>query len=237
LIYLTFAVLVVVSRWLVRPGGPQDARARTVRAADVALTGVASGLTDRQRRSALRALEGSQRPVDLALVRLLECLETAPERPRVRVPGVVRRARGAMAALWGHRVTLWGALTWTVLQGALLLIGVGRDLAAGRLRLESEWGAVTGLVVCSAVMLGLAVAGVVALPRDRVRGLGLLRASLLVDLLAGQFFDFVVNQFSAVTNWLVGLALLTVVSRALQEEAGLQCGSRPRKASSASALS
>ncbi|MET9913680.1 hypothetical protein ABZZ74_44230 [Streptomyces sp. NPDC006476] len=238
LIYLTFAVLVVVSRWLVRPGGPQGARARTVRAADVALSGVASGLTDAQRRSALRALEGSERPVDLALVRLLECVETAaPKRPGVRVPDVVRRARSIVAALRGHRVTLWVALTWTVLQGALLLIGVGRDLAAGQLRHETEWGAVTGLVVCSAVMLGLAVAGAVALPRDRVRGLGLLRSSLLVDLLAGQFFDFVVNQFSAVTNWLVGLALLAVVSRALQEEAGVQCGSRPRKASSASALS
>ncbi|MGI5460476.1 hypothetical protein ACQEWB_46375 [Streptomyces sp. CA-249302] len=243
LIYLAFAALVVLSRWVVRrPGPPQ---ARTARAADLALTGVVSGLTDAQRRSALRALEGSSRPVDLALVRLLECVEPTPARPRVRVPDAVRhamaRGRTAVAALCAHRVTLSAALTWTVLQGAVLLVGVGRDLVAGRLRHEPEWGAVIGLVVCSAVMLGLAVAGAVRLRRDRVRGLELLRASLLVDLLAGQFFDFVVNQFSALTNWLVGLFLLVVVSgalrRARQADAGVQRGSRPRKASSVSALS
>ncbi|NUR00052.1 MAG: hypothetical protein HOY79_27055 [Streptomyces sp.] len=81
--------------------------------------------------------------------------------------------------------------------------------------------------------------GLVRLRRDRVRGLALLRASLLVDLPAGQVFDFVVNQFSAVTNWLIGLCLPAVVSgalrRARQDVAGDQCGSRPRKASSASA--
>ncbi|MDF2266030.1 hypothetical protein P2Q00_11325 [Streptomyces coacervatus] len=245
LIYLAFAGLVLLSRWLVRRGGPPGARARTARAADTALTGVVSGLTDGQRRSALRALEGSTRPVDVALVQLLECVETAPQRPRARMPDLARRAvargRDAVTALVAHRVTLWAALAWTVLQGALLLVGAGWDLAAGRLRHEPEWGAVTGLVVCSAVMLGLAVAGVVRLRDDRVRGLGLLRASLLADLLAGQVFDFVVNQFSAVTNWLIGLCLLAVVSgalrRARQDAGGDQCGSRPRKASSASALS
>ncbi|MFF4504302.1 hypothetical protein [Streptomyces sp. NPDC001401] len=245
LIYLAFAGLVVLSRWLVPRGGTPGPRARTARAADAALTGVVSGLTEGQRRSALRTLEGSTRPVDVALVRLLECVEAAPERPRVRLPDAVRdapaRGRRAVSVLFAHQVTLWAALAWTVLQGALLLVGVGWDLAAGRLRHEPEWGAVTGLVVCSAVMLGLAVAGMVQLRGDRVRGLGLLRASLLVDLLAGQVFDFVVNQFSAVTNWLIGLCLLAVVSgalrRARQDAAGDQCGSRPRKASSASALS
>lgn len=227
LIYLAFAGLVVLSRWLVPRGGPPGARAQTARAADVALSGVVSGLTEGQRRSALRALDGSTRPVDVALVRLLECVETAPEQPRVRVPDAVRdaaaRGRRAVTALCTHRATLWVTLGWTVLQGALLLVGVGWDLAAGRLRHEPEWGAVTGLVVCSAVMLGLAVAGVVRLRGDRVRGLGLLRASLLVDLLAGQVFDFVVNQFSAVTNWLIGLGLLTVVSGALRRERRSPC--------------
>jgi len=245
LIYLAFAALVVLSRWLVPRGGPPGARARTARAADTALTGVVSGLTDTQRRSALRALVGSTRPVDVALVQVLECVETVPERPYVWMPDAVRaafaRGRAAVSALVAHRATLWAALAWTVLQGAALLFGVGRDLAAGRLRHEPEWGAVTGLVVCSAVMLVAAAAGLVRLRRDRVRGLGLLRASLLVDLLAGQVFNFVVNQFSAVTNWLVGLCLLTVVTSALrrarQDAGGVQCGSRPRKASSASALS
>jgi hypothetical protein len=250
LIYLAFAGLVVLSRWLVPRGGQNGgARARTARAADAALTGVVSGLTDGQRRSAMRALEGSTRPVDVAMLRLLECVERAPERPRVPVPDAIRgavrdavaRGRTAVSVLFAHRSTLWAALVWTVLQGALLLVGVGLDLAAGGLRYEPEWGAVTGLVVCSAVMLGLATAGAVRLRGDRVRGLGLLRASLLVDLLAGQVFDFVVNQFSAVTNWLIGLCLLAVVSgalrRARQDAAGDQCGSRPRKASSASALS
>jgi hypothetical protein len=82
---------------------------------------------------------------------------------------------------------------------------------------------------------------VVRLRRDRVRGLGLFRASLLVDLPAGQAFNFVVNQFAAVTNWLIGLCLLVVVTgalhRARQEAGGVQCGSRPRKASRVSALS
>src|SRR5437660_60721 len=63
LIYLAFAGLVVLSRWLVPRGGPRGARARTARAADAALTGVVSGLTGRQRRSALEALAGSTRPV------------------------------------------------------------------------------------------------------------------------------------------------------------------------------
>ncbi|MFV8182887.1 hypothetical protein [Streptomyces sp. AF1B] len=245
LIYLAFVALVVLNRWLVPRGEARDERARTARAADTALTGVVSGLTDAQRRSALGMLAGSTRPVDVALVRLLECVETAPERSRVRVPGVLRaaavRARAAVSASVAHPATLWVALTWTLLQGAALLFGVGRDLAAGRLRHEPEWGAVTGLVGCSAVMLAPAVAGVVRLRRDRVRGLGLLRASLLVDLPAGQAFNFVVNQFAAVTNWLIGLCLLVVVTgalhRARQEAGGVQCGSRPRKASRVSALS
>jgi hypothetical protein len=219
LIYLAFAVLVLLSRWLVPREGPRGARARTARAADLALTGVVSGLTEGRRRAALRALEGSTRPVDVALVRLLDCVETVPERSRPRLPGValsaLARAREAVPAVLAHRFTLGAALAWTVLQGALLLAGVGRDLAAGRLRHEPEWGAVSGLVACSAVMLGLGLAGLLRLRRDRVRGLGLLRASLLVDLLAGQFFDFVVNQFSAVTNWLIGLASLVVVTGAL----------------------
>ena len=98
-----------------------------------------------------------------------------------------------------------------------------------------------GVALAPEESVAFAVAGMARLRRDRVRGLTLLRASLLVDLLAGQVFDFVVNQFSAVTNWLVGLCLLAVVSSALrrarQDAAGDQCGSRPRKASSASALS
>lgn len=245
LIYVAFAALVVLSRWLVPHGGPPGARARTAHAADTALTGVVSGLTEAQRRCALRALEGSTRPVDVALVRVLECVETAPEPSRARVPDAVRagftRAMASVSALVAHRAVLWAALSWTVLQGAALLFGVGRDLVAGRLRHEPEWGAVAGLVACSAVMLGLAVAGLLRLRRDRVGGLGLLRASLLVDLLAGQAFDFVVNQFSAVTNWLVGLCLLTVVTGALRRErqraGGIPYGSGPRKAGSASALS
>ncbi|MFE7169330.1 hypothetical protein [Streptomyces sp. NPDC057616] len=245
LIYLAFAALVVLSRWLVPRGGPQGARARTARAADTALTGVVSGLTEAQRRAALGMLEGSTRPVDVALVRVLECVEPVPERPRARVADAVRaavaRGRGAVSALVAHRATLWAALTWTVLQGAALLFGVGRDLAAGRLRHEPEWGAVTGLVACSAVMLGPAVAGLARLRRDRVRGLTLIRASLLVDLLAGQPFNFVVNQFSAVTNWLVGLTLLTVVTTALHRErestGEAERGLRPGKPNGASAPS
>lgn len=114
LIYLAFAGLVVLSRWLVPRGGPPGARARTARAADIALSGVVSGLTQGERRSALRALEGSARPVDMALVRLLECVETVPERRRVRVPDAVRdtvaRGRRTASALLAHRVTLWLAL-------------------------------------------------------------------------------------------------------------------------------
>ncbi|WP_372487907.1 hypothetical protein [Streptomyces guryensis] len=45
-----------------------------------------------------------------------------------------------------------------------------------------------------------AVAGMVRLRGDRVRGLGQLWALLLGDLRTGQAFDFVVHQFPAVTN-------------------------------------
>ncbi|MCX5121732.1 hypothetical protein OG992_31620 [Micromonospora sp. NBC_00362] len=76
---------------------------------------------------------------------------------------------------------------------------------------DGELGASLAVAAAALVSALLCLRALLLLPRDRAAAFRQLSASLLVNLLAGQVFTFVVNQFAAVTALGMDLALLAVV--------------------------
>ncbi|MEO3755888.1 hypothetical protein [Streptomyces sp. B6B3] len=219
IIYASFAVLLLLARVLrgrrADPADPADparlgAEERTATAADLALTGVTSGLTAEQRRAALRLLESSERDVDRALVRLLATVpERAPaERWRVRATDCAR----ALRRLARTRTAAALAVLCLLTEALLLTVWIPVDIASGEIARDPEAGAAIGILLSAAVSALLGVAGLVLLPRDRTAAFGLFRMALLADILVGQIFKFTVNQFASVTELAFDLGALWVLS-------------------------
>ncbi|MFG3259231.1 hypothetical protein [Streptomyces sp. NPDC048172] len=223
------------------PPGRLPAADRTAQVTDAALDGLArGGLTSAERHRALARLSHPRTELDAALARLLAALPTLPELPKTpakptpehmlkptstptlssklrhRLSPLTARIRGALARVAAHRWTVTLALVYAVLQGYLLLAGITADVVTGTVEpplARAEMIPVFASTVCAAVTLGLAVRGAVLLRRrERPAGLRLIRASVLTDLFLGQIFNFALNQFAAVTDWLVGLFLLWVLT-------------------------
>ncbi|MFG3280586.1 hypothetical protein [Streptomyces sp. NPDC048111] len=230
LIYLTFVALTALAWWVTRRAGADSTAApgatRAACAADTALHGVLCGLTAQERREALHRLRATDAPLgelDRALAALLEAV---PERPAGRgapYDEALRRARSWITAQVSGKRVLVHLVAWgTTLQAAVLLIAVTAEGLTGGLAGETQWTAIAGALACSLASLVLALRGTAQLLRDRQAALGTLRAALLVDLLLGQVFKFTINQFSGVTDWLISLALLYVLS------AQVACRQTPR---------
>lgn len=211
IIYLVFASLVVLSQWL---KGRTDfsQRERTANAVYAALVGVTSGLTAEQRHTAVRLVQGSGDTLDAAAVRLLG---TVPGR-ETNSPGPLRtafdRARAAFDRLTSRPVVVALAVVYLIVQGMLPLVGLGLENAVGALTREREWGAVIGMAVSAAITVVLAGWGALRLRRDRGAAFRLLNAALLVDILLGQVFTFIENQFSAVPGLIADLLLMVILS-------------------------
>ncbi|MFI6453197.1 hypothetical protein ACIBF6_16730 [Streptosporangium amethystogenes] len=220
IIYLTFALLVVLSQWL---KGRTDfsRRERTANAVYAALVGVTSGLTVRQRHAAVRLVQGSDDALDAAAVRLLGMVparETAPGPLRTGLT----RARAALDGLTRRPLLVALAVVYLIVQALLPLVGLGLENAYGTLDGEREWGAVIGMAVSAAITVALGLCGAVRLRGNRMAAFRLLNAALLVDILFGQVFAFVMNQFSAVPGLAADLLLLAIISaevRRLREPA------------------
>ncbi|QEU92504.1 hypothetical protein CP970_17735 [Streptomyces kanamyceticus] len=215
IIYLSFALLLLLAHALRRrtaDSAALDAGQRTANAADLALAGVTGGLTAEQRQVALRLVEGSDREVDAALLRLLAAVPERPPAPPVWwrrwVEGVGRGLR------WLARTRLVCAIAVAcLLTEALLFAGwMSFDLFAGQLAREPQPGAQLAVALTEVASATLGVAGLLRLRRDRTAALRLFRAALLVDLLVGQIFKFTTDQFAAVVELGVDLGLLWVVS-------------------------
>ncbi|MEU9101956.1 hypothetical protein [Streptomyces sp. NPDC048361] len=228
IIYLTFTALTGLA-WRVARRTRADREAgsgatRSAAAADTALHGVLCGLTPGERAEALRRFRGTGAPataLDAALAALIEAVPEAPARrpgPHREAP---RRARswlsGRVAGRRGLvRIAAWG----TTLQAAVLLVAAAVAGLTGALAHETEWTSIAGALTCSLASLVLAVRGTTQLRRDPATAVRTLRAAILVDLLLGQAFKFTLNQFSAVSDWLISLALLYVLTAQAQAERG-----------------
>ncbi|GCB44352.1 hypothetical protein SNL152K_1640 [Streptomyces sp. NL15-2K] len=221
IIYGTFALLLLLTQ-LLRRRTELTAEQRTAHAADLALTGIASGLTAGQRQSAMDLVEGSHREVDAALVRLLA---TVPERR----PGIsarwrpkAARAKEVLRRAAGH----WLVLTLTVLcvlTEAMLFTGwLTAGALGGELAGEPQRGALIGVLVSAMASTVLGVAGLMRLRADRTAAFRLLRAALLTDILFGQIFKFTINQFASVTELVFDLCLLWVISAQLDRRPGVR---------------
>ncbi|MGW1864605.1 hypothetical protein ACWCPS_03475 [Streptomyces mauvecolor] len=220
IIYLTFVALTGLAWWVTRRGRSDREAApdatRSAAAADIALHGVLRGLTPQERDEALRRLRDTGTPateLDAALAALLEVVPERPVRGLRPHQHAAQRVRTCVTArVSGNRrsvhIAAWGA----TLQAALLLIAIAADGLTGSLADETQWTAIAGALACSLASLVLSLRGTALLRRDRNAALRTLRAALLVDLLLGQAFKFMINQFSAVAGWLISLALLYVLS-------------------------
>ncbi|GGK62161.1 hypothetical protein GCM10010094_23460 [Streptomyces flaveus] len=217
IIYGSFALLLLLVQGIRRRGAEPAALTpdqRTAQAADLALGGVGSGLTDEQRRAALRLIEGSGHDADQALVRLIDAL---PERP----PAPHRRRFAETAHALRHvartRAAAIGAVACVLTEAVLLTVWIPMDAVSGELDRDPQVGAAVGILVSAAASVLLGVAGLVRLWRDRAVAFRLFRLALLADILAGQVFKFTVNQFASVTELIFDLGVLWVISVQLAE--------------------
>lgn len=221
IIYLTFAVLIVLIM-LPREGGRRTPDERTAEALRLALDGLPAGLTAGQRAEALRLLGPADttktaggRAVDAAVLALLDAL------PHRDSPWAARRQ--ALAAL-GRRLVTRRVVTVAVVGVYVLqvppLIGGAIEAATGELRETRELGASLAMVAAAAVAAVLAIRAAFLLRADRPRALRLLRASVLVDLLAGQVFKFTALQFDATVGLGLSLLLLAVLTAELHRAPG-----------------
>ncbi|MGH4032539.1 hypothetical protein ACQB60_26775 [Actinomycetota bacterium Odt1-20B] len=226
LIYASFALLLVLTHRLrarstrgigstrgtrsTRSAGTADQH--TAHAADLALTGVTSGLTTEQRELALGLLAGSEREVDVALARLLATLPQRPPAPAARWRAAARKTGRGL-----HRIARTRAVfvlaVFCVLTEALLFAGMmSWDVYDGALANDPQEGANLAVALTEVVSAALGVAGLIRLRTDRAAAFRLFQAALLADILFGQVFKFTMDQFAAVVELGMDLCLLGVVS-------------------------
>jgi hypothetical protein len=103
------------------------------------------------------------------------------------------------------------SVTAAVALPVVTLIAASGEALTGDLVRDPELGGTLAMAVAAAVSSLLGVRAMLLLRRDRAAAFRLLVLSLLVDLLVGQVFTFVVNQFAAVAALGLDLLLLAVV--------------------------
>ncbi|GAA1930294.1 hypothetical protein GCM10009837_65020 [Streptomyces durmitorensis] len=220
IIYLSFVLLLLLTHLIRRHTAnatlthvtARTAAQRTVNVADLALAGVAAGLTAEQRQTATRLVAGSGSEVDAALVRLLAVL---PERPpaeparwRSWATGVGRVLRRVARS----RVVLGLAVFCLLTEAVLFAVWMTMDVVGGELANGPHPGAHLAVALTEVTSAVLGVVGLTRLGSDRMSALRLFQAALLVDILFGQIFKFTLSQFAAVIELGIDLGLLWVVS-------------------------
>ncbi len=213
IIYLVFAALVVLAQWLKGRTGYTGTE-RTANAMHAALVGVTSGLTAGERREAIQLVQNSGDPLDAATVRLLGMV------PARTASGPLTTWAGGVAArlerAGGHPAVVVIAVAYLVVRAPLPLVGLALENSYDSLAAEREWGAMIGLCASAVVTVVLCLWGAVRLWRDRLAAFQTLHLALLVDILFGQVFAFILNQFSAVPGLCADLLVLAVLSTAIR---------------------
>ncbi|WP_327354146.1 hypothetical protein [Streptomyces sp. NBC_01304] len=217
IIYLAFALLLVLAHRTRRAPHVLAPEQRTAQAADLLLSGVTDGLTPGQRATVLRLVDGSDRDLDAALVRLLRAVPERAEPEPSALRRLLSRALGSLRRLAVNRFVLALAVLWLMLEVFVYALALTIDVTDGELARDPQWGAVIGVMISATASAVFGLRGLARLRRDKVAGLRLLRRALLVDVLFGQIFKFTVNQFAAVTELAFDLVLLWVISAALAQ--------------------
>ncbi|HWS58896.1 MAG TPA: hypothetical protein VN257_10175 [Actinotalea sp.] len=221
LIYLVVVALVLVAEAL-HGRGPHHPVEHLAGAADHAVAGLAGGFTPRARAQARDLLEraGPVRgaPEVAALLDVVD--DDAAEVPNpvdIVGRGVVRAAARLVTARW---------VPWaTVLVLVLTSLGaVVRGLAVWIDGTDAAWWVVAGLLLGALGSSWAAVAGLVVVRRDRLRGYLLFRRAAVVSLLVTQVFVFRLEEWSAAFGLLVDLAVLALVTAEIDQIHGADPG-------------
>jgi hypothetical protein len=213
IIYLAFALLVLLDRWLRSRAVPTQGQ-RRADAVDVALGGVVFGVTARQRADAIRSVGVPDCELDHAVVRLLAALPERDETATRPWHHLVDRLRETRDRLAQRRWPVRAAAGWIIAQPVLFLV-FGAIIDGGHRR---EVGVTVPAVIVTMVMTALGIVGAIRLRRDRPAALRLFSLALTIDLLIGQVFKFTLNQFGAVPALVADLLLLSVVNAARRAE-------------------
>jgi hypothetical protein len=221
IIYLTFAVLVVLATRRRGPATPADRSADALRRA---LDGLPHGLTGAERAAAVDLIAGSADEVDKAIAALIATLPQRPDRWHPHRRRLADRARSLVT-----RPVVVIAVVMVYLLPVPPIVGAIAEWITGGLDGQREIGASLAMVATALVAAVLAARAAPLLRRDRQHALRLLRASLLVDLLTGQAFKFTVLQFDATVGLFLDLFLLAVLTAALQTRPGDRAPGKPRE--------
>jgi hypothetical protein len=229
IMYLIFIGLYLLTRTLGRFADPSPDTC-LVNAFDLAKEAVIRDLDERERVSALALLSRCDQddPVVASVTRLVR--DIAPVEPMRRGP--LMRARSALTRTYDWLI---GRRWFAVLLVAGFAVASLLDLVAAVLNLTDLSGvfaaaslkevpaaafASLGSLMSALVAGGLVLVGVLSLRRARLSAYRWFERSLLVDIFVGTFFDFWINQLSALTALVVYLVILAVVRYMIHQERG-----------------
>jgi len=224
IIYLVFAALLVVASFLGRDSVADvgDASQRLATAAQIAASGLVSGLTAEERASATQLLTGCPEQDRDAVLRLLELAEMREPSRLTQLLARIRHWAEWVAGLrWAEAV----AFTLLILSRVIVAIIFVAQAAGGEPH-STDAGAVTASAVTRS--LGAILVIVAVILRLRVQTLTsyrLSRAAILLDLLITEIFNFHDNQFGAVAELpqlLLAFAFFSIRQRQLEQDTRTQ---------------
>lgn len=224
IIYLVFAALLVVASFLGRDSVADvgDASQRLASAAQIAASGLVSGLTAEERASATRLLTGCPEQNRDAVLRLLELAEGREPSRLTRLLARIRRWAEWVAGLrWAETV----AFTLLVLSRVIVAIIFVAQAAGGEPH-STDAGAITASAVTRSLGAVLVIVAVILRLRGQtLTSYRLSRAAILLDLLITEIFNFHDSQFGAVAELpqlLLAFAFFSIRQRQLEQGARTQ---------------
>ncbi|MBO2450875.1 hypothetical protein J4573_27525 [Actinomadura barringtoniae] len=215
LIYVAFAVLVVVARKS-RISRPLTDAERMANAAYTGIRGVITGLTPLEREAASQLLGQHDDAVHTALRQLVQAVperaDPTPQFLRNARAGLRRRLAWLLDRRW-FVVIIVGCFILQAVVALIFLAGLGVILAGPTTRDEvPELGATIALAASSAVVSLIAIAAAIRIRRDRDGGYEWMQAAVVLDILVTQPFNFTVDQFTAVSGLVFDLVVYAVVA-------------------------
>jgi len=224
IIYLVFAALLVVASFLGRDSVADvgDASQRLATAAQIAASGLVSGLTAEERASATQLLTGCPEQDRDAVLRLLELAEMREPSRLTQLLARIRHWAEWVAGLrWAEAV----AFTLLILSRVIVAIIFVAQAAGGEPH-STDAGAVTASAVTRSLGAILVIVAVILRLRGQtLTSYRLSRAAILLDLLITEIFNFHDSQFGAVAELpqlLLAFAFFSIRQRQLEQDTRTQ---------------
>jgi hypothetical protein len=220
IIYLVFAALLVVAALLGRDtaaSGAADESERLAGAAQIAATGLVSGLTPEERDHAARLLDGCPDQDRDAVLRLLA---QARHRDPGRLTRLAERIRGWIEWVAGLQWTETAVFVLLVLSRVVVAIVFTAQAATGEPH-STDAGAITASAFTRGVSAVLIIAAaIVRLKGRRLTAYRLAKSAILLDLIITEVFNFHDSQFGAVAELpqlLLGFAFISIWQRQVEQ--------------------